>query len=183
MASTRGRSKAVIVTKQSVNQAGVFLQELPEKPKENLSLREAVGQLRDQIQAALAKGYSYDDLSKMLTEKGIEISATTLKSYVPAGKRQSSKDKDKAASGKTRGRRSRKELSEELDEATTLISSQEADEETDGNESSELEDEAAESKPKRGRRAATASSEKGTRGKRAASSTTTRSTRGRQKRS
>ena len=181
MAATRGRSKAIIVTKQSVNQAGVFLQDLPEKPKENLSLREAVGQLRDQIQAALAKGYSYDDLSKMLTEKGIEISATTLKSYVPAGKRQSSKDKDKATTGKPRGRRPRKAQSEELSEAITLASSQEADQETDASEPS-VEAEAAESKPKRGRRAA-ASSEKGTRGKRAASSTTTRSTRGRQKRS
>lgn len=180
MAATRGRSKAIIVSKQSVNQAGVFLQELPEKPKENLSLREAVGQLRDQIQAALAKGYSYDDLSKMLTDKGIEISPTTLKSYVPAGRRQSSKDKadktDKAEGGKTRGRR-RKTQSEE-----TSVLEIAASQETPPSESPESESEAP--APKRGRRPASATAEtKGTRGRRATSSPATRSTRGRQKRS
>jgi septum formation inhibitor MinC len=171
-AATRGRSKAVNVNKQSVEQAGSYLQELPEKPKENLSLREAVGQLRDQIQAALAKGYSYDDLAKMLTEKGIEISATTLKSYVPAGKRQS--NKDKATTGKTRTRRTRKtddpEPAEQEPAAETVIA--DAPEET------------PEKKPTRRRtRTAAASAKEGRSSRATANKPATRSTRGRQKRS
>lgn len=102
--ATGKRPKTVIVQKQSIDQASTFLQELPEKPKENLSLREAIDKLRDQIQGALAKGYSYDDLAKMLSDKGIGISASTLKNYVPSGKRQASKDKA-AAALKPRGRR------------------------------------------------------------------------------
>ncbi len=173
-AATRGRSKAVNVNKQSVEQAGSYLQELPEKPKENLSLREAVGQLRDQIQAALAKGYSYDDLAKMLTEKGIEISATTLKSYVPAGRRQS--NKDKTAAPKTRTRRTRKTDDAEIDtsEATEAETETAAPEET----------EEAERKPIRRRtRTAAASAKEGQSSRATASKPATRSTRGRQKRS
>lgn len=170
-AATRGRSKAVNVNKQSVEQAGSYLQELPEKPKENLSLREAVGQLRDQIQAALAKGYSYDDLAKMLTEKGIEISATTLKSYVPAGKRQA--NKDKAAAAKTRTRRPRK-----TDDAEAVL--EPAAETADAPEADEAE---PEKKPTRRRTRTAAASAKEGSSSRAASKPTTRSTRGRQKRS
>lgn len=152
------------VNKQSVEQAGSYLQELPEKPKENLSLREAVGQLRDQIQAALAKGYSYDDLAKMLTEKGIEISATTLKSYVPAGKRQSSKDK--AAAPKTRTRRTRKE------EPTAEAPAEEP--------AAPVEEPAPEPKPTRRRtRTAAASAKEGRSSRASASKPATRSTRGR----
>lgn len=169
-AATRGRSKAVNVNKQSVEQAGSYLQELPEKPKENLSLREAVGQLRDQIQAALAKGYSYDDLAKMLTEKGIEISATTLKSYVPAGRRQS--NKDKAAAPKTRTRRSRKDSDAEADSSQATEAESAAPQETE---------EAPEKKTRRRTRTAAASAKGGSRA--SASKPATRSTRGRQKRS
>ena len=178
-AATRGRSKAVNVNKQSVEQAGSYLQELPEKPKENLSLREAVGQLRDQIQAALAKGYSYDDLAKMLTEKGIEISATTLKSYVPAGRRQS--NKDKTAAPKTRTRRTRKTDDAEIDTSeATEAEATEAETETAAPE----ETEEAERKPIRRRtRTAAASAKEGQSSRATASKPATRSTRGRQKRS
>lgn len=181
-AATRGRSKAVNVNKQSVEQAGSYLQELPEKPKENLSLREAVGQLRDQIQAALAKGYSYDDLAKMLTEKGIEISATTLKSYVPAGKRQSNKDKAAAPQKRTRRSRKTEEDTEtatpELTEAEPIVA--DAPEEAEDEEA----EEAPEQKPTRRRtRTAAASAKEGRSSRAAASKPATRSTRGRQKRS
>lgn len=105
------RPRAATVQKEAVDQVGTFLQDLPEKPKETFSLREAVSRLRDQIQAALAKGYSYDDLAAMLTKQGVEISASTLKNYVPSGKRQAAKEQ--AAPTKPRGRRGRKPQSEE----------------------------------------------------------------------
>ncbi|MBW4518153.1 MAG: hypothetical protein KME16_00265 [Scytolyngbya sp. HA4215-MV1] len=100
------RLKTVIVKKESIEYASTFLQQLPEKPKENLSLREAINQLRDQLKAALIKGYSYEDLAKMLTGKGIEISPSTLKNYVPSGKRQAAKEQ--AAAVPTKSRRTKK---------------------------------------------------------------------------
>jgi hypothetical protein len=95
--STGKRSKATLVKKEMVEEANSFLQDLPEKQKEDLSLKEAVNKLREPIQEALAKGYSYPDLAKMLSEKGIKISALTLKNYAPSGRKQSSKAKPRRA--------------------------------------------------------------------------------------
>lgn len=89
----RKRTRATVVSPEAVEQATVLLQELPEKPKEDLSLREAVGQMQDSLKAALSKGYSYEELAQMLAKQGIQISAFTLKNYVPSGKRSASKAK------------------------------------------------------------------------------------------
>lgn len=93
MAVATRRSKSVTIQPTIVTTASSFLEELPAKPKENFSLREAVDQLRDPLKSALGKGYSYQDLALMLRDQGIEISASTLKNYVPSGKRQASKAK------------------------------------------------------------------------------------------
>ncbi|WP_421654640.1 hypothetical protein [Leptothermofonsia sp. ETS-13] len=90
-ATTRKRPKSTLVKQETVGHAIAFLQDLPEKTKEDLSLREAVEQMREPIRAALAKGYSYDDVAKMLSDKGIKISALTLKNYAPSGRRQAGK--------------------------------------------------------------------------------------------
>ena len=58
------------------------LGQLKEKPKEELTLRESIYFLRDKIKSALKKGYSYQDLSGILEEQGILISASTLKQYL-----------------------------------------------------------------------------------------------------
>lgn len=97
MAVATRRSKSVTIQPTIVTTASSFLEELPAKPKENFSLREAVDQLRDPLKSALGKGYSYQDLALMLRDQGIEISASTLKNYVPSGKRQASKAKAAAA--------------------------------------------------------------------------------------
>lgn len=94
----RKRTRATIVSPEAVEQATVLLEELPEKPKEDLSLREAVGQMQDSLKAALAKGYSYEELAQMLAKQGIQISAFTLKNYVPSGKRSASKGKTRKSS-------------------------------------------------------------------------------------
>lgn len=107
MAGTTGkRSRAASIQKQAIDQVNASLQELPEKPKDNLSLREAVNQLQDEIRAALAKGYSYEDLAAMFSEKGIDISALTLKRYVSSGRSRTSKTTT------TRTRRPRKAKAE-----------------------------------------------------------------------
>lgn len=109
--ATGKRPKVGSVQKQAVSQVSTFLQDLPEKPKETFSLREAVDQLRREIQSALAKGYSYEDVAVILTQKGVEISPSTLKNYVPSGRRQAAKDAE--AAPKPRGRRPRKTQSDE----------------------------------------------------------------------
>jgi hypothetical protein len=66
-------SKTAAVKQGTIDHTISFLTELPEKPKDDLSLREAVKQMQAQLKAALAKGYSYADLAKLLTDKGIKV--------------------------------------------------------------------------------------------------------------
>lgn len=112
--AVKGRSKSAAVSRDVVESAGSFLSTLPEKPKEELSLRESMGHLRESVQAALAKGYSYQDLADLLGKQGINISATTLKNYVPSGKRQAAKDKKAANAQAKSGRTSRIKQDAEL---------------------------------------------------------------------
>ncbi|MCC5600748.1 hypothetical protein [Nostoc favosum] len=58
------------------------LEKLEEKVKEELSLRESIYFLREQLQSALKKGYSYQDLSELLEKQEIKVSAATLKQYL-----------------------------------------------------------------------------------------------------
>jgi hypothetical protein len=107
MAGTTGRrSRAASIEKQAIDQVNASLQDLPEKPKDNLSLREAVNLLQDEIRAALAKGYTHEDLAAIFADQGIEISALTLKRYISSGRNQGGKSKSTA--GRTRTRRTRK---------------------------------------------------------------------------
>jgi len=89
------QSKVVGVKTTAISHAIALLQDLPEKPKEELSLKEAVSQMQTEIRGALAKGYTYSDIATVLTGKGIKISALTLKNYVPVGKRAAAKTKSK----------------------------------------------------------------------------------------
>jgi hypothetical protein len=87
------RSKTSIIKKDVVGDVAGFLQELPNKPRSDLSLKEAVRELQELIRAAFSKGYTYVEVAEMLTSQGIKISAFTLKSYVPAGKQQTARGK------------------------------------------------------------------------------------------
>jgi hypothetical protein len=79
---------SVSVSQAALSGASSSLQSLPAKPKESWSLREAVSVLQESISAALAKGYSYEEVAKMLSGKGVDISASSLKSYLSAARRQ-----------------------------------------------------------------------------------------------
>lgn len=104
MATTKRRSPtSTLVSKSAISQASTVLEDLPEKPKEIWSLREAIELLKDPITAALDRGYSYPEVSKMLSERGVEISASTLKYYLSAAR----KEKDPT---KPRTRRQRRTL-------------------------------------------------------------------------
>jgi hypothetical protein len=89
MAGAKRRSPtSTLVTKHSIKNAGSILEGLPEKPKEIWSLREAIDALKDEITLALDRGYTYPEISQMLTTRGVEISASTLKYYLSSVKRQ-----------------------------------------------------------------------------------------------
>jgi hypothetical protein len=100
MAATKRRSPtSTLVSKDSISSASYTLQDLPEKPKEIWSLREAINLLKEQISTALDRGYTYTEVSRMLTETGVEISPSTLKYYL------SSARKDDPSKPRTRRRR------------------------------------------------------------------------------
>jgi hypothetical protein len=92
------------------------LEQLETKPKSELNLRESIFFLKDKLNSALKKGYSYQDLSEMLSEQQILISAATLKQYL------TDMSKKKSSSGRTR------------DKSVSSLSSQSSNE--SGNESS-----------------------------------------------
>ena len=58
------------------------LEKLEKKQQEELSLKESIYFLREQLESALKKGYSYQDLAEILLSDGINISAATLKQYL-----------------------------------------------------------------------------------------------------
>ncbi len=67
------------------------LENLKQKPKQELNLRESILYLKDKIKAALKKGYSYQDLAEILVEQDIVVSAATLKKYLTESNTQSKK--------------------------------------------------------------------------------------------
>lgn len=88
MAPSKRRSPtSTLVSKDSISSASTALQDLPEKPKEIWSLREAINLLKDQITLALDRGYSYTEVSQMLSSKGVEISPSTLKYYLSSARK------------------------------------------------------------------------------------------------
>ena len=78
------------------------LGQLKEKPKEELTLRDSIDFLRDKLKSALKKGYSYQDLSEILAEQEIKISAATLKQYLTEINKQSASRKKRSKSGQSK---------------------------------------------------------------------------------
>ena len=80
----------------------VELEKLSEKPKEELSLRESIYFLREKLRLALKRGYSYQDLSELLEQQEILISAATLKQYLTEIEKESASNKRTAKSVKAK---------------------------------------------------------------------------------
>ncbi|MGG6293997.1 hypothetical protein ACQ4M4_06200 [Leptolyngbya sp. AN02str] len=78
---------SVLVGKSAIHQATSLLEQLPDKPKDQWSLREAIDMLREPIHVALDRGYSHDEVADMLADKGIRISVSSLKRYLAATRR------------------------------------------------------------------------------------------------
>jgi hypothetical protein len=89
MATTRKRSfNTGSVPKATIAQATSALKGLPTKPKETLSMRETFEMLHEPITAALAKGYSPEEIITMLANQGIAINLSSLKYYLASIRRQ-----------------------------------------------------------------------------------------------
>lgn len=59
---------------------------LPPKPKQGMTLREAIAKFKPTITKALKRGYTYEEVAAILTEEGISIKAATLKQYLAESK-------------------------------------------------------------------------------------------------
>lgn len=101
--TTRRRpSSSVSVQKHSIHQATQHLAQLPEKPRDAWSLREAIEQLKDPIDGALSRGYTHDEIAGMLSEKGVRISPSSLKSYLAATRKNAEGKTKRAAKPRAR---------------------------------------------------------------------------------
>lgn len=69
---------------EKISAAKKRLQALPVKPKtpKSVPLSEAIRQIKNEVQAALKRGYTFDEIALALKEDGIEVGTPTLKSYV-----------------------------------------------------------------------------------------------------
>jgi hypothetical protein len=104
------------VPKTSIEQATLALQELPAKLKEELSLREAVDLMRPAITAALSRGYGYEEVAAMLSQKGVEMNAASLKYYMT---RVKTGGKASVAKTSTRGKVTRGKAAKVVSAETT----------------------------------------------------------------
>jgi predicted AAA+ superfamily ATPase len=99
VAKSRRSNAAIKVETTEIDQVGALLADLPEREKTEVPLRDAIEELQDSLRASLGKGYSYEELTKILNDSGIAISASTLKRYL------SIVQKKPATVGKTRAKR------------------------------------------------------------------------------
>ena len=74
--------KNIRVQKSSIDDAISTFGNLPSKAPSDYSLREAIGQILPAIKDLMSKGYNLDEISKLLAQKNIAISSTTLKQYI-----------------------------------------------------------------------------------------------------
>lgn len=79
------------VKKGAIDKAKSVLSEVTPKEREVFELREAIAQLRQDIEGILAKGYSFDEVAELLTSSGVEVKGTSLKQYLTVFRRQDSR--------------------------------------------------------------------------------------------
>lgn len=107
---------SVIVQQTAIQQATSLLEQLPEKPKEIWTLKEAIDLLQDSIIIALKRGYNYEEVAAMLADQGIEISVSSLKRYLASTK------KEKAVAEALKPRRPRRTAAQKQAEAEAKLS-------------------------------------------------------------
>lgn len=104
------------VQQTAIQQATSLLEQLPEKPKEIWTLKEAIDLLQDSITTALKRGYSHEEVAAMLADQGIQISVSSLKRYLASTK------KEKAVAEVVKPRRPRRTAAQKQAEAEAKLS-------------------------------------------------------------
>lgn len=105
MAKTKKRASGfATISKTAIEQVSLKLKDLPEKPKENLSLREAISELHGSITTALNRGYSYDEVVKILSSQGVSITVASLKRYLAAARKEGAEKPKKTRQTSARSR-------------------------------------------------------------------------------
>jgi hypothetical protein len=81
---------ARVVEPERIEAAKSRLRALPEKPKASkaFSMAEAIRQIKNEVRAALKRGYTFDEIAQALKEDGIDVGTPTLKSYVSRGNKK-----------------------------------------------------------------------------------------------
>ncbi|MBD1913045.1 MULTISPECIES: hypothetical protein [unclassified Leptolyngbya] len=126
---------SILVQQAAIQQAGDLLQKLPEKPKENWSLREAIESLEGSIVQALDRGYSHEEVAELLEEKGISISVSSLKRYLAASRKD--KGGQPRRTRKPRGRAATKETETEPTSVESVAPEAPAPSESEASEAAE----------------------------------------------
>lgn len=120
MAKTRRRSSAAAsALNDAIESARSTLNELSEKPKEKLSLREAIGELHESITAALDRGYSYEEVVEILSTQGVTITVASLKRYLAAARKEVS---DQPKRNRRTARSRQAQLAKQAEELTGAAS-------------------------------------------------------------
>lgn len=89
---------ATTIIKSQVESAIARLRDLPTRESDRLSRRAAVAEMRQEIQAALGRGYTLEEVAKLLsqTDPGFAgLALSTLRTYLRA-------DRDRAATATAR---------------------------------------------------------------------------------
>ncbi len=117
---TKGSQK---ISLQKLESTVAELDRLSQKKSEELTLRQSIDYLRGKLRKALNKGYSYQELSEILRQQEIVITAGTLKQYInESHRKEASKKRSVAAVTKTKQAKSLP--GEELDQETASILSE-----------------------------------------------------------
>lgn len=83
---TTGKTKSLIDEK-TITGARAALKELPAQPPESRkTARAAILSMSDLIRARIASGYTYEQISKVLSEAGVQVAAATLRAYLTQSK-------------------------------------------------------------------------------------------------
>ena len=105
---------------------------IPPKPKQGMTLREAISKFKPTITKALKRGYTYEEVAAILTEEGISIKGATLKQYLAESKNKKRPNETASvSSGKSSTSTAEDSATSDIKADTKLESSSSTDEKTD----------------------------------------------------
>lgn len=76
-----------MIDEKTITGARAALKELPAQPPESRkTARAAILSMSDLIRSRIASGYTYEQISKVLSEAGVHVAAATLRAYLTQSK-------------------------------------------------------------------------------------------------